>query len=297
MTIETSAIPDVGFGVRVRGISEDSLKDDTVRQRLRGLLAENGLIILEGLEPDHLLQVSVGAVFGKVKDYPPDQRGKIGDREVPGVGAMISTPDKCTVVEIAGTQLSNWMPWHIDQCYKDSPNLARVLRCGQLPRAGGMTGFLDGALLYERLDPELRSEMESCSITYSLSLALDDLRFGKPPGFRIVRKTSASATTPSDADVQTATHRAVRITPSGRKALFFSPWMATGIAGRADTGGDALLETVAQEIVSLGRTLGYFHSWRLSDMVIWDNLRMLHSSSGIDPTLSRIMYRTTVSAL
>jgi alpha-ketoglutarate-dependent taurine dioxygenase len=296
MTFATSSIANHGFGIRVRGISEEILKDDSVRQFLRNLLAENGLIVLEDIEPNHRLQVAVGGIFGTIKNYPADQRGKIGDEEVPGVGEMISTPDKCTVVEVAGERLSNWMPWHIDQCYKESPNIARVLRCGQLPPAGGMTGFLDGAELYQKLDPEIRSQIETCSITYASSLALEDLRFGVPTGFRIIRKTAASASAPSGRNLQTATHRAVRTTPTGRKVLFVSPWMATGIAGRADTSGNALLEAVGQEILSMSRSLAYFHSWQLSEMVIWDNLRILHSSSGIDPGHSRIMYRTTINA-
>jgi len=296
MTIETRPIEGRGFGIRVCGISHRSLEGEEVRQRLRDLLAEHGLIVLEGMEPDHRLQVAVGEVFGKVKDYPPGQRGRIGDEEVSGVGEMISTPEKCTVIEIDGQQLANWMPWHIDQCYHDRPNIARVLRCGRLAPTGGMTGFLDGAELYESLDPQIRARVEACSITYVLNLALEDLKFGVPPGFRIVRKTRASASAPSGADAHTATHRAVRTARSGRKVLFVSPWMATGIAGGSDAEGDALLESVAREIQTLGRSLAYFHDWQLSDMLIWDNLRMLHSSSGIDPAHSRIMYRTTVSA-
>lgn len=38
----------------------------------------------------------------------------------------------------------------------------------------------------------------------------------------------------------------------------------------------------------------YFHRWRPTDMVVWDNLRMLHSVSGHEPALPRVMHRTTV---
>jgi len=295
MTIETGSNGDHAFGARVRGISDKSLKDKGVRRHLRGLLAENGLIILEGVEPSHRLQVSVGEVFGTVKHYPADQRGKIGDEEVPGIGEMVSAPEKCTVVEVDGERLSNWMPWHFDQCYNESPNIARVLRCGRLS-AGGMTGFLDGVELYQKLDPEIRSQIETCSVTYALNLALEHLRFGRPAGFRVVRKPQVTDPAGSGADLQTATQRAVRTAATGHKVLLVSPWMATGIAGRADASGDALLEAVVQEILALSRSLAYFHTWQLSDMLVWDNLRILHSSSGTDPALTRIMYRTTVSA-
>jgi alpha-ketoglutarate-dependent taurine dioxygenase len=296
MTIETSSIGDHALGVRVRGISADSLKDDGVRLILRGLLAQRGLIVLEGVEPSHRLQVSVGEVFGTVMDYPAGRRGKIGDEEMPGIGEMVSGPDNCTVVEVAGERLSGWMPWHFDQCYRESPNIARVLRCAQQMPAGGMTGFLDGVELYQKFDPEIRRQIETCSVTYALNLALENLRFGVPAGFCIVRKPQAAAPADSGADLETAAHRAVRTSPTGHKVLLVSQWMATGIAGHADESGDALLEVVVQEILALSRSLAYFHRWQLSDMLVWDNLRMLHSSSGIDPAFSRIMYRTTIRA-
>lgn len=296
MTIETSSIGHHSFGTRVRGISQESLKDAGVRQLLRSLLIEYGLLVLEGIEPDHRLQVSVGEVFGTLKAYPPGQRVRVGDEELPGVGEMRTTPENCTVVEIAGQPLSGWMPWHFDQCYNETPNTARVLRCGQRVQAGGLTGFLDGVELYQRLDPALRSQIEACSVTYALNLELDNLRFGVPADFRIVRKRQETPSVASGRDVQTAVQRAVRTAPTGRKVLLVSPWMATGIAARAEAGGNALLEAVVQEILALSRSLAYFHAWQLSDMLVWDNLRMLHSSSGIDPTLTRVMYRTTIRA-
>lgn len=294
MNIETSPLGDHAFGIRVRGISQASLKDEDVRRLLRSLLDEYGLIFLEGIEPSHRLQVAVGEVFGTVKDYPTNQRGTVGNEVVPGIGEMVSGPENATVVEVAGVRLSGWMPWHFDQCYKENPNIARVLRCGQRVPAGGTTGFLDGIELYGRLNPEIRSQIETSSVTYTLNLTLDNLRFGVPTGFRLLRKARAATWADSGADLQTATHRAVRTTLTGRKVLQVSPWMATGIAGRTDA--DALLEAVVQEILALSQSLAYFHTWQLSDILVWDNLRMLHCSSGIDPALRRVMYRTTISA-
>jgi taurine dioxygenase len=297
MTIETSSLADHPFGVRVRGISHESLTSAGVRGLLRSLLAEKGLIVLQEVEPDHRLQVRVAEVFGTLKSYPVQQRGKIGDEAVPQIGETISTPENCNVVEVEGKTLADWMPWHFDQCYKDRPNIARVLRCGRTVPAGGMTGFLDGIALYQKIDPEIRSQIEPCSITYTSNLALENLRFGVPAGFRIVHGRPKAANPAASAEpLQIATHRAVRTTPKGTPVLLVSPWMATGIAGRADANADALLEAVVQQILALSRSLAYFHSWQLSDMVIWDNLRMLHSAGGVDPAHTRIMYRTTVNA-
>ena len=68
--------------------------------------------------------------------------------------------------------------------------------------------------------------------------------------------------------------------------------MAEGIEGQENEAGDALLEAVSQEINAKAQP--YFHKWKLTDMLIWDNWRMLHSVTGADPKFTRRMQRTTI---
>ena len=60
------------------------------------------------------------------------------------------------------------------------------------------------------------------------------------------------------------------------------------IAARADR----LLTEVWAEVTRVMRA--YFHSWRPSDMLIWDNTRVLHQACGCDPADERVMHRTTI---
>jgi taurine dioxygenase len=70
--------------------------------------------------------------------------------------------------------------------------------------------------------------------------------------------------------------------------------MAEGIVGQENAAGDALLEEVCQMLNRLAPQCSYHRKWRQGDMVIWDNLRMLHCVSGNDPSQWRLMYRTTI---
>jgi taurine dioxygenase len=70
--------------------------------------------------------------------------------------------------------------------------------------------------------------------------------------------------------------------------------MAEGLVGREDGEGDALLDEVCHTIAALADTCSYHHRWRPTDMVIWDNTRMLHAVSGNRPQDERLMYRTTI---
>ena len=97
------------------------------------------------------------------------------------------------------------------------------------------------------------------------------------------------------ADRPRALHPAVWTRDSGEKVLHVSPWMAKGIEGRDRVDGDALLADVCDEIVAAARGLSYFHRWEPTDMLIWDNWRVLHSVSGSAPEHGRCMHRTTIA--
>jgi taurine dioxygenase len=293
MSIEVNSIGNYAFGARVSGIHIACLQIETRRDQLRRLLAEKGLLIFQNIAADHRLQIALSEVFGTLKAYPPAECGEIDGLKVPGVGEMTSAPGATTVVEIDGKQLAGWMPWHYDQCYSERPNAARALRCGRQVRTGGMTGFVDGRDLYRHFDPSLRDEVARYDVTYGHNLSVADLRFGIPAGFRVVRTPQKRSAIPPSTELS-ASHPSIRACASGEPILHVSPWMATGIAGRADDEGNALLDAVAGEIARLAGSLAYFHQWELSDIVIWDNLRMLHSSSGHDPSETRIMYRSTI---
>jgi taurine dioxygenase len=68
--------------------------------------------------------------------------------------------------------------------------------------------------------------------------------------------------------------------------------MAVGIEGHEDPEGDELLAAVCREIISKGHA--YHHQWKPTDMLVWDNWRMLHSVSGTNPKYPRRMHRTTI---
>ncbi len=70
--------------------------------------------------------------------------------------------------------------------------------------------------------------------------------------------------------------------------------MAEGVLGDETPEGDALLDEVCRTIAGLAGKCSYHHKWKPTDMVIWDNTRMLHAVSGSNPTDTRIMYRTTI---
>jgi taurine dioxygenase len=87
-------------------------------------------------------------------------------------------------------------------------------------------------------------------------------------------------------------HPAVLTRSSGEKVLHLSPWMAVGIEGHEDPEGDELLEALCQEMLANVRP--YQHRWASTDVLVWDNRRMLHSEDGCDPRHRYRMQRVNV---
>lgn len=284
---------DLSFGARVTGVTLALLEDQQVRDRLRRVFHERGVILFEEVEPDGGLQVEISKVFGPLKDHPVPSVPRAGGALHPGVIEIGQAPREGNIVEVDGREVTSWLPWHFDHCYNNELNLAGVLRCVTGVSEGGETGFADGIHLYKILSPELRRQIEDRNILYSLNLRFAEMRFGLADGFREIQPhVRLQATIDYGKNLPRAVHPAVWTRDTGEKVLHISPWMAEGIEGEETSEGDELLETVCREM--LAGITPYFHTWRATDMVIWDNLRMLHAVSGHDPDEPRTMHRTTI---
>jgi len=284
---------DLGFGARVEGVTRDACSDDDVRAQINELFEQYGLLVFTDVEPTPSMQVAVSTVIGPLKDHPskatPRAGGELGVieiRHLPNVGGR---------VRLNGEELSQWLPWHFDHCYNDELNRAGVLRAVEIPPEGGRTGFVDGIALYDSLSRELRDRIKDETILYAMDVILDNLHFGRPADFEEIEASPEAAAVMTEfADRPRALHPAVWTRPTGEKVLHVSPWMAKGIDGREGAEGEALLAAVCDEIFDAAHELSYFHVWQPTDLVVWDNWRILHSVSGMAPSAGRCMHRTTI---
>jgi taurine dioxygenase len=284
---------DLGFGARVTGATDATLQDVGVRQELNAVFEDRGLIVFEGVEPTSRMHVTISNVFGPLKDHPVPVVDRVDRDGMPGVIEMKQDKTDCNLVEIAGRRLTSWIPWHFDHCYNDELNRAGVLRAVEIAAEGGLTGFADGRELYKALPADLRERIEGETVIYTLDLLYSHMRFGVPEDFRSLRTSMMAAESSKyAANFPRALHPAVWTDKAGQRVLHVSPWMAVGLEGRETAEGEALLEAVCQAIVE--KVNPYFHHWKPTDMLIWDNWRMLHSVTGHDPEMGRCMHRTTI---
>lgn len=285
---------DLPFGIRIDGVTRDMLEDLAIREEIDDLFVRHGMIVFEDVEQTDEMQLAISTCFGPLKEHPVKAVSRVDGNRMPGVISIHSQPG-LGIVEINGKQLSHWLPWHFDHCYNDELNRAGVLRSVERVEEGGITGFMDGIALYKAFPQELRKRIEGKEVVYTLCTQYDELKFGKPKSYKMIEPKPSSPEFKEQAiSMARAIHPAVWTRPTGETVLHVSNYMSQGIVGQEDPEGDALVEEVCQTINSLTAQCSYQHKWRPEDMVIWDNLRMLHCVSGCNPLDSRLMYRTTI---
>jgi alpha-ketoglutarate-dependent taurine dioxygenase len=79
---------------------------------------------------------------------------------------------------------------------------------------------------------------------------------------------------------------------SGRHSLVFGA-SASRIVGMDVDEGRALLADIEQRSTTPDRVLR--HTWSVGDMVIWDNLGLVHRACPFDRAKPRTMHRTTLA--
>jgi taurine dioxygenase len=289
--IEVTALQDdLPFGARIRGVTRETLADEAVRRQLNEVFEQRGMIVFEDVESTSQMQVMVSEVFGPLKDHPVKMVERVDQEKMPGVITIRTGPD-AGVVEIDGKQLMTWQPWHFDHSYNDELNRAGVLRAETIATEGGLTAFADGIQIYNAMSPEIRRKIEGKELLYTLDLRYSLQRFGLPATFREIRGKGEELAKYA-ATLPRSVHPAVWTRKTGEKVLHMSPYGWRGVVGMEQAEADALVTEVWAEVERV--LTPYFHQWKPTDMLIWDNWRTLHMACGCAPQLDRVMHRTTI---
>jgi len=279
------------FGATVSGLTLAHLRDETVRKALYDLWIDRGVLLFRG-ESTSEMHVELSKCFGRLEQHVFKETWVDGHPELVKVKYY---PDDGNVYEIDGKHCGGFLNWHSDLVYTDTINRGGVLRPVQLPDSGGQTGFIDQIAAYDRLPDRLKEKIEGLHVVYAMDLNQEHIRFGGPKSIRFLQGAK------SFLNISAREYSYPRIlhpmvyqqTETGRKVLNVSPWFALGIYEIGGPAGEALLREVVERCID--QTNAYFHDWRMGDMMLWDNWRTLHCSTGVPVDQTRVMQRTTIS--
>jgi alpha-ketoglutarate-dependent taurine dioxygenase len=177
--------------------------------------------------------------------------------------------------------------WHSDVSYRRLPSRCSLLYARQVPhrdgRALGDTVFANTIAAYEALSAAMKRRLHGKQAIHRYAMRR-----------RIENSPRPKLTAAQLAETPDVAHPIVRTHPyTGRKALYVTAGECVGIEGmREDEALDLISELDAH---CVRPEFCYRHSWRVGDLVIWDNASAMHLAI-CDYALPerRLMHRTTV---
>jgi taurine dioxygenase len=173
--------------------------------------------------------------------------------------------------------------WHADMTYVDVPPKAAMLHALEVPppEAGGNTYFANMFAAYDALPADLKQAAEGRVAIHDASRnSAGMLR----KGYREVTDVRETVG---------ARHPLVRTDPvTGRKALFLGRRPNAYVLGLSVADSDALLDALWTHATQ--PRFAMCHEWRVGDLLMWNNLSVLHRRDPFDPKTRRVMHRSQI---
>jgi alpha-ketoglutarate-dependent 2,4-dichlorophenoxyacetate dioxygenase len=173
--------------------------------------------------------------------------------------------------------------WHTDSPYEEVPPRLAILHAKEVPSQKGGTMFADMRAAYEALDEAMKRRLEGLVGLHG--------RHDGPAGVRLYDGDPEQ--TLDRAYSEKARPAVIRHMVTGRPILFVNPLHTHGFEGMTKDEAWRLIEELAEH--STQDRFVYYHSWRVGDVLMWDEQATMHRGAGdYRPNERRIMLRTIV---
>ncbi len=161
--------------------------------------------------------------------------------------------------------------WHTDASFQDPPGRYSMLSAKVVPEVAADTEFADLRAAYDALDGAMKERIAGLRAHHSIAYSRMVL------GFDFSREEHEK--------LPGAVHPLVRVNPrTGRRSLYLASHASRILDWPVPEGRLLLIELTEH---ATRRDFVYRHSWRVGDLVIWDNLATMHRGVAFDDTLHR----------
>jgi taurine dioxygenase len=265
MTINIESLSPA-LGAEVTGIDLREPVDDATRKTVLEAWYEHHLLVFPGQVLDDAQHLRACEIFGDIQ--PERLNPHLAAEENPGVHFVSNIRED-------GILPHGDIVFHMDQMQYDKPSQAMSL-CGiDIPSSGGETKFSNSHLAYDALPDDVKKRLgglraENAYLYYSPNM---------------MRKVEAR-----EEEAPRAIHPVIRTHPvTGHKAIYVNRLLSDRIVGMEEAESDALLEMLFRQIEE-DRFI-YEHTWRVGDVLIWDNRSLLHARNTYDSENERRQLR------
>ncbi len=271
---------DAPLGVEIFGldlsssIAPDEVKsiDDAWRERL--------VVVFHDQKLSDPQLIAFSRNFGELDPPGPNPYGQPFLKEYPELNVISNVVENGKPVGNLG---DGEAVWHADMTYVEVPPKAAMLHSLEVPppEAGGNTYFANMFAAYETLPADLKKAAEGRIAVHDASTnSAGMLR----KGYRQVTDVRQTLG---------AHHPLVRTEPgTGRKALFLGRRPNAYVIGLEVAESEALLDALWRHATEPRFTL--CHQWKVGDLLMWNNLSVLHRRDPFDPRTRRVMHRSQI---
>ena len=174
--------------------------------------------------------------------------------------------------------------WHTDSTYETELPLLAILHALEVPSQRGGTVFADMRAAYDALPPAMKDRLAGLTCLHGHTSG--------PAGGTLYKENEAAKT--ADREYADKAWPAIAKHPvTGRPILFVNPMHVHGVVGMDKDAAWGLIEELAWHATQEQFT--YYHSWRVGDVLMWDERATMHRGAGdYEPTERRVMLRTIV---
>lgn len=271
---------DAPLGAEIRGLDLARI-DEAQGRRISELLDAHLVLRLRGqvLTDPELLRFC--RMLGELDPPGPNPYGKPFHEQHPELNVISN------VVEDGrpkGNLGYGEAVWHADMTYIDTPPRAAVLYGLEVPEGQGDTWFANMYAAYDALPDDLKGAIEG-------RVAIHDASHNSAGMLRKGYEEVTDVTrTPG------ARQPLVRTDPkSGRKALFLGRRPRSYVVGMELAESEELLDRLWAHATRPEFT--WVQKWKLHDVLMWNNLAVLHRRDAFDPNARRVMHRAQIKGV
>src|SRR5205085_814002 len=229
-------------------------------------------------------QMAFSVNFGPLEDArggnitkPEDRRLQVGMNDVSNLGKDGRPMERDS--RQRAFNLGN-MLWHSDSSFRPIPAKYSLLSARVVNPVGGNTEYADMRAAYDALDAATKAEIEDLVCEHSLmysrgSLGMLEYSDEERAMFKPVRQ------------------RLVRTHPVTKRKSLYLASHAGAILGMPMAEARILLRDLNEHATQ--PKFVYAHTWRVGDLVMWDNRQVMHRVRRYDDNQPRDMRRTTVA--
>ena len=267
---------DASLGATIENINLTTL-DSKEWTEIEQAFLEYAVLVFRNqhLNPDE--QTAFAKRFGDIELLTPNKSLKTIHLSNINSDGSIRNPEDHHVQVLRGNE-----GWHTDSSYMPLSSKAAILSAQQIPINGGETEWADMRAAYDALDKETKKLIHNLSAYHSLFYSQSRIGHkaeegesygfhnGRPPLRPLVKKHPVT----------------------GKNSLYIGRH-AYDIPGFSKSDSEELLEYLVDFACQAPRI--YQLTWKIGDLVVWDNRCVLHRALPYDYSEPRVMLATRIA--